>query len=148
MNTEKKEVAEIEVNNAQQLQSFDLSNKLPNLHDAKVLQMDLTSEYWTPETAGEFKLGFFQEIKHSTYTDEKTGETTELPCLVFLEQKENGEIRTIRNGSKRLVASIEEAVKDGKVTQGTALKFEFIGKQKNSTNGYNSDRWSVKPLIV
>ena len=53
-----------------QLQSFDLMGKLPNLADAKVIPADLTSEYWTPEKEGEFKLVFFQEIKNSTYTDE------------------------------------------------------------------------------
>lgn len=147
MSTENKEVAALEVK-SNQLPVYDLAGKLPNLHDAKVLPADLTSEYWTPEKEGEFKLGFFQEIKHSTYTDEKTGETIELPCVVFLEQKSTGELKTIRNGSKRLVASIEDAFKDGKISQGTPLKIEFSGKQKNSTNAFNSDRWSVKPLII
>lgn len=131
-----------------QLQSFDLMGKLPNLADAKVIPADLTSEYWTPEKEGEFKLVFFQEIKNSTYTDEKTGETIELPCVVFLEQKQNGELKTIRNGSKRLVASLEDAVHQGKISTGTPLRIEFLGKQKNATNAFQSDRWSVKPLFV
>lgn len=131
-----------------QLQSFDLMGKLPNLADAKVIPADLTSEYWTPEKEGEFKLVFFQEIKNSTYTDEKTGETIELPCVVLLEQKQNGELKTIRNGSKRLVASLEDAVHQGKISTGTPLRIEFLGKQKNSTNAFQSDRWSVKPLFV
>lgn len=131
-----------------QLPSFDLTGQLPNLSEAKVIPADLTSEYWTPEKENEFKLGFFQEIKNSTYTDEKTGETIELPCIIFIEQLQNGTLKTIRNGSKRLVASLEDALKENKITQGTPLRIEYLGKQKNATNSYQSDRWSVKPLLV
>ena len=130
-----------------QLQSFDLMGTLPNLSEAKVLPADLTSEYWTPEKEGESKLCFFQEIKNSTYTDEKTGETIELPCVVILEQKSTGVLATVRNGSKRLVASLEDAIHAGKISVGTPLKIEYVGKQKNATNAFQSDRWSVKPLI-
>ncbi|ODS87267.1 MAG: hypothetical protein ABS44_11665 [Chryseobacterium sp. SCN 40-13] len=130
------------------LPAFDLAGELPNLATAKVLPADLTSEYWTPEKAGEYKLCFFQEIKNSTYTDEKTGETIELPCAVILEQKENGVLATVRNGSKRLVASLEDAIHAGKIATGTPLKIEYMGKQKNATNAFQSDRWSVKPLII
>lgn len=130
------------------LQKFDLMSELPNLRRAQVIPADLTSEYWTPTENNEYKLVFFQEIKHSTYTDEKTGETIELPCVVLIEQNEKCELKTIRNGSKRLVASLEDAVKDGKISTGTPLKIEYLGKQKNATNGFQSDRWSVKPLFV
>jgi hypothetical protein len=140
------EVKTTEKNNS--LQSFDLRKDLPNLQEAKVMPVDLTSEYWTPTNAGENKLGFFQEIKSSTYTDDKTGETIELPCIIFLEQNEKGELKTVRNGSKRLVASLEDAVNTGKISQGTPLKIEYLGKEKNATNAFQSDRWSVKPLIV
>lgn len=131
-----------------QVQAFDLMGKLPNLQEAKVIPADLTSEYWTPEKEGEFKLTFFQEIKSSTYTDEKTGETIELPCVVLLEQKPSGELKTIRNGSKRLVASLEDALHAGKISVGTPIRVEYLGKQKNATNAFQSDRWSVKPLLV
>ena len=130
------------------LQKFDLLGELPNLRKAQIIPADLTSEYWTPTENGEFKLVFFQEIKHSTYTDEKTGETIELPCVVLIEQNEKGDLKTIRNGSKRLVASLDDAAKDGKISTGTPLKIEYLGKQKNATNGFQSDRWSVKPLFV
>ncbi|TWP31917.1 hypothetical protein ETU08_00215 [Apibacter muscae] len=129
------------------IQSFDLTENVPNLQEAIVLQADLTSEYWTPEREGEFKLVFFQEIKHSTYTDEQTGETIELPCVVFVEQKQTGELKTVRNGSKRLVASIEDALNGNIIRTGTPLRIEFLGKQKNSTNQFQSDRWSIKPLV-
>jgi hypothetical protein len=142
--SENKDLKTVEVN---LVQSFDLSKELPNLEDAKVLPMDLSSEYWTPETPGESKLCFFQEIKLSTYTDVNNGETIDLPCVILLEQK-NKILKTIRNGSKRLVASIEDAVAQGKVVQGSPLKIEFIAKEKNSTNSNKSDRWSIKPLLI
>lgn len=141
-------MSQLEKTSENQLQAFDLMGTLPNLADAKVIPADLTSEYWTPTKEGEFKLCFFQEIKSSTYTDEQTGETIELPCVVMIEQTNTGDLKTIRNGSKRLVASLEDAVNDGKIRQGTPLKIEYLGKQKNSTNSYQSDRWSVKPLLI
>lgn len=139
---------ELETNKPNQLQAFDLMGTLPNLQDAKVIPADLTSEYWTPTNIGESKLGFFQEIKHSTYTDEQTGETIELPCIVLLEQTSEGVLKSVRNGSKRLVASLEDALNSGKIKQGTPLKLEYLGKQKNTTNSFQSDRWSIKPLLV
>lgn len=141
-------MSQLEKTNENSLQSFDLMGSLPNLSEAKVIPADLTSEYWTPAQSGEFKLCFFQEIKNSTYTDEQTGETIELPCVVLLEQTITGDLKTIRNGSKRLVASLEEALTSSKIRQGTPLKLEYLGKQKNATNSFQSDRWSVKPLLV
>jgi len=130
-------------------QTFDLSGELPNLHeDANTLPVDLSSSYWTPETEGESKRGFYQRIENSIYEDEKTGEIIELPCVIFIAQDKNGNVTTVRNGSKRLVAAIEEAVNDGRITTGMPLLITFLGKQKNKTNQYMSDRWSVKPLIV
>ncbi|ALN97208.1 hypothetical protein LIT13_06520 [Flavobacterium psychrophilum] len=131
-----------------EIQSYDLLEELPNLQSAKILPIDLTSEYWTPEKEGETKLCFFQDIKSSSYTDEQTGETIELPCIIFLEQKETGELKTFRNGSKRLVASLQSAMNSGKIVAGTPLRIEYLGKQKNSTNAFKSDIWSVKPLII
>lgn len=91
--------------------AFDLSGKLPNLHtEAKEIPIDLSSSYWTPEREGDNMRGFFQRIENATYTNERTGEVIELPCIIFVAQNQNGEVTTIRNGSKRLVASIEEAV--------------------------------------
>ncbi|CAA7196716.1 hypothetical protein [Chryseobacterium potabilaquae] len=141
-------MSQLEKTNENQLQAFDLMGNLPNLLEAKVIPADLTSEYWTPSEPGEFKLCFFQEIKNSTYTNEQTGETIELPCIVLLEQTTLGDLKTIRNGSKRLVASLEDALHQGKIKAGTPLKIEYLGKIKNTTNTYQSDRWSVKPLLV
>lgn len=135
--------------NNQLVQAFDLSGTLPNLHtEAKELPIDLSSSYWTPEKAGDFKRGFYQRIEIATYVDEKTGEAIELPCIILIAQDEKGDVTTIRNGSKRLVAAIDEAVNDGRITLGMPLQITFLGEEKNKTNAYKSARWSVKPLIV
>jgi len=130
-------------------QAYDLGSELPNLHsEAKPLPIDLSSSYWTPEQINESKRGFYQRIETATYVDEKTGEAIELPCIIFVAQNEEGNVTTIRNGSKRLVAAIEEAVNDGRITEGMPLLITYLGEQKNKTNSYKSARWSVKPLIV
>jgi hypothetical protein len=130
------------------LQTYDLNAVLPNLSNAKPLNADFTSEYWTPKDVGEEKRCFFQKIAPSTYTDEKTGEQIELPCIVVLAQDKDGNVKTIRNGSRRLVACIEEAVNNGSISTGTPICISYLGEEKNKTNAYKSSRWSVKPLIV
>lgn len=122
---------------------------MPNLHEAKEAAIDFSSEYWTPENVGEYKLGIAMSIEDSIYEDQETGEEIALPCVIFIEQTPDGELRVIRNGSKRLVATIENAAKTGQIQLGrTPIKIIFKGKMKNSTNNFRSDRWSVKPLII
>jgi len=121
--------------------------ELPNLHTAEVSPRELSSEYWTPEDHGEYKVGVILEIKQENYEDAQ-GETVVLPCVIMLAQNEDLTFNTIRNGSKRLVATIEAAVESGEVVYGTtAVKIAYIGKKKNKTNSFQSDRWSVKPLV-
>lgn len=133
----------------QLVQTFDLSETLPNLHtEAKELPIDLSSSYWTPETVGESKRGFYQRIEQATYVNEATEETIILPCVILIAQDATGNVTTIRNGSKRLVASIEEAVNDGRISEGMPLQITYLGDEKNKTNAFKSARWSVKPLIV
>jgi hypothetical protein len=67
----------------------------------------------------------------------------------MISQKEDKSFETIRNGSKRFVATIESALDTGDIVLGqTPVKVTFTGQQKNKTNSYKSDRWSVKPLIL
>lgn len=122
---------------------------LPNLHKAQTSQRELSSEYWTPENDGEYKVGVIVGIKAENYTNEQTGEVIELPCMLMLSQNEDGSFNTIRNGAKRLVATIENAVTSGEISLGqTPVKIEYKGKTKNKTNQYLSDRWSIKPIIL
>lgn len=125
---------------------FDLAGNLPDLSAAKEVPADLTSEYWTPEKEGEFKLVFFQELKDSTCLDQETGEEIQLPCAFMIEQKEDRSLQTVRNGSKRLVGALDESLKSGAIERGTPLKITFLGAQKNKNNNFKSDRWSIRPL--
>lgn len=124
-------------------------DSLPNLHEAKVSLRELSSTYWTPELEGEYKVGVVIDIKEENYTDDKSGETVKLPCIIMLAQEEDGSFNTIRNGSKRLVATIESAIESGElVLAKTPIRLTFLGKRKNKTNQYQSDRWSVKPIVL
>ena len=121
---------------------------LPNLHEVEVSQKELSSEYWTPTEENEYKVGVIIGLGVENYTNEETGETVLLPCITMIAQNEDQSFSTIRNGSKRLVATIEKAVESGDVQFGTVpVKITYLGNKKNKTNSFKSDRWSVKPLI-
>jgi hypothetical protein len=128
--------------------AYDLTGDLPNLAEARTVQIDLSSTYWTPEVEGENIRCFFQRVEDSIYEDQKTGEQINLPCVIVIAQKQNGEIQTLRNGSKRLVAAVQDALEEGRINEGMPLIITFLGKQKNKTNSYLSDRWSIKPLML
>ena len=127
-------------------------NTLPDLSAAIEEPIELGYLYWTPVTIGEYKRGVVIGIENSYYdkVDDKTGEITELelPCVIFAEQKPDGTWIKISNGSKRLVAVIEAALKSGAIIAGqTPIQIKYMGKKKNSTNGFSSDTFEVKPLV-
>lgn len=123
--------------------------KLPNLHEAAVSPRELASEYWTPEGDGEYKVGVIMDIRKEDYPVEGTNERVELDCIIMLAQEEDGSFSTIRNGSKRLVATVLHAIESGEIVlEKTPIKITYTGKAKNKTNAFKSDRWSVKPLIL
>jgi hypothetical protein len=141
--TQSAEVAAPRPNNS----VFNLNDSitdLPDLSQAIEMPLDLMSDYWTPEHAGEFKFVFFDRIDISKVQDQQTGAQIDLECAYFLEQDANKEIKSLRNGSKRLVGALLSA----NVQRGTALKVTFMGKKNNRTNSYKSDNWSVKPLRI
>lgn len=122
---------------------------LPNLHEAEISERELSSEYWTPEKEGEYRVGVILEVAEENYTNDDTGEIVKLPCVIMLSQNKDLTFNTIRNGSKRLVATVEAAIEKGEVIpEKTPVRVTFIGNVKNKTNQFKSDRWSVKPLIV
>jgi len=131
--------------NALSTMTVDLSgDNLPSLEDAEVGPFDLSGNYWTPEKEGESKLAYFLEIKTRPVQDQENKDVVrDLPCAFFLE-KVDGEMQTICNGSKRLVACIE----NNNITKGTPLKITYLGKKKNSTNQFKSDSWKVNPLLI
>ena len=128
---------------------YDLGDPgtLPVLKDSKAMPIELSSTYWSPEDAGDSFKGFYQGIEPSTYEDRKTGEVIDLPCALFLIQQ-GDTVSTIRNGSKRLVAALEDAADRGRIGVGSPILVTFMGKKKNKRNEYTSDTWSIKPLIV
>ena len=126
-------------------------NQLPDLSLAIEEPIELGYQYWTPINIGEYKRGVVINIENSFYekTDDKTSEITEieLPCVIFAEQKPDGTWIKISNGSKRLVAVIENCLKTGSIIAGkTPIQIKYTGKKKNSTNGFSSDTFEVKPL--
>lgn len=125
------------------LQAVNLNGNLPDLSKAEVSPFDLMGDYWTPETVGESKRVFFDKISSREVADEKTGEAFDLQCAYFIEVV-NGEAKTITNGSRRLVGALEA----NKIQKGMPLLLTYKGKKKNSTNAYQSDSWSIKPLRV
>jgi len=127
-------------------------NSLPDLSTAIEEPIELGYLYWTPVNIGEFKRGVVIGIENSYYdkTDDKNGEITELelPCVIFAEQKPDGTWIKISNGSKRLVAVIEQCLKTGSIIAGkTPIQIKYMGKKKNSTNGFSSDFFEIKPLL-
>ena len=129
----------------QRFKTVDLDNAtaFPNLDDAQVLPMDLMSTYWTPEAANESKNVVFSHIDDSTLVDPDSGEVKTLRTAFFFEQKD-GEVRSVRNASKRLVGAIESNM----IARGTPLRITYLGKKKNVNNAFKSDDWAVKPLLI
>ena len=150
INSATQEVATRE-NSVMQIVSADLSNQagLPNLQDAKEIPIDLSGNYWTPENAGESKRMFFVEIKNQQVLSANgTGELIDLECAMFLEQKADGTVQTVVNGSRRLVGILEQYVQNGSISQGAPLLITYLGKRKNKTNSFQSDSWSIRPLLI
>jgi hypothetical protein len=124
------------------MEAVDVTDgNLPDLDDATEFPLDLMADYWTPANLQESKRVFFDCIKIRAILDQTTGEVIELPCAYFFEKK-GQDVKTISNGSKRLVGIFE----NGAIARGTPLLITYLGKKKGSKFYY--DDWSVKPLIL
>lgn len=117
---------------------------IPDLNAMTAMPFDLMSDYWTPEKAGESKRLVFDSIRSRMVKDMQTGEPVELECAFFFERSGDGEVKTVCNGSRRLVGVIEGY----DIQRGAPMLITYMGKQKNRTNSFFSDIWSVKPLII
>ncbi|RNC66440.1 hypothetical protein [Proteiniphilum sp. X52] len=136
-------------NNVFETQKIDLNGKLPDLQNANEMPIDLCGNYWTPEKEGEVKRLYFVEIKpQKVLSSSGTGEIIDLDCAVFLEQRPDGTVQTITNGSRRLVGVLESYMLQGVIGHGTPLQITYMGKRKNKSNNFSSDSWSIKPLII
>lgn len=116
-----------------------------DLSEFEVASCDLAFEYWSPEKEGEQKRLVFQCIQTRSVPDHNNdGREVSLPCAVFLCPGESaGEIKTIVNGSKRLVAVFENNL----IAEGTPVQITYKGKKRNRTNANMSDDWSVVTLV-
>ena len=124
-----------------------------NLNDAVESDMPLGSSYWTPIDKGEVKRGVVVSLEIQSYDkfDDNTGEHSvlELPVVVLAVQQSDLSWERISNGSKRLVATIEQSVKNGTISLfKTPIQIKFLGKRKNTTNGFSCDDFEVKTLII
>lgn len=129
-------------------QMLDTENLDPTdmdaLDNAQEAPVDLTQEYWTPENIGESRRMVFTGIHDRDIIDSETGELERtLPCAFFL-YKDGEDVKTVCQGSKRLVGAFE----NGKIKKGAPVSVTYLGRKKNKTNQYQSDQWSVKPLLI
>jgi hypothetical protein len=119
------------------------SADIPDLSDADVMPIELTTLYWTPENKGDEKRVYFDCFKTRLMPVLREGDEAEvLPCAFFYEKTADG-IISLCNASKRLVAALEGNF----VQRGTPLLITYMGKKKNTTNQFMGDSWSVKPLV-
>lgn len=140
-NSESKDLAESK--QSALIISADIENgDLPDLDEAVEYPVDLLSEYWTPANAGERKNLYFAKIDSRSVIGEK-GEIKELTTAYFIEKK-NGIAKSVANASRRLVGALQDA----HVEPGMAVSITYLGKQKNKTNSFSSDNWSIKPLMI
>lgn len=145
----KTDLANQENKSAFEVAAFDLKSGLPNLNEANEMPVDLCGNYWSPEKEGESKRMFFVEIKQQKVLSANgNGEIIDLDCAAFLEQRPDGTIQTVTNGSRRLVGVLEQYIESGAIRQGTPLQITFNGKRKNRTNNFSSDSWSIRPLLI
>lgn len=122
------------------LQMVPLDPKnIDQLETFEKAEIDLISNYWTPETVGETKRVIFDRLGVTKVLDNGTGEVIDLECAFFF-VKENGATKQLVNGSKRLVGALAS------LPQYTPLQITYLGKKSNSTNSFKSDHWVVNPL--
>ena len=113
------------------------------LQAAEVQPIDLSSEYWTPES-GESKRLIFQGLKSETSVDTRSGEEVELLVAYFYEAISATEGKIIRNASRRLVGVFESAtwIEPGK----EMFLITYLGKKKFN-NGNLGDNWKVQRMV-
>ncbi|CAB4126590.1 hypothetical protein UFOVP81_7 [uncultured Caudovirales phage] len=133
MNSNSKELAPLQ---SHSLEMVDLT-KRPTIN--------LTIEYWSPQTIGEFKncvVLYVGDVISPSYNDPKVG--VELRTLVIAAQ-ENGVMRRYKNSSKLLVSTIEDALNAGEILPNqTWLKITYLGERRNKTNSFKSRMFSVE----
>lgn len=112
------------------------------LEEAEVVPINLSSEYWTPQSIGESKKVMFDRIDiQQTLSLDGSGEIIDLECVFFF-VKENGSVKQMCNGSKRLVGSLQNLG----AKRGAALEITYTGTKKNKSGPFSSATWDIHPL--
>lgn len=119
-------------------------NNLPDLAKATPEVVDMMGEYWSPQEVGESRRLFFFGLNIENVIDMESGESRELLVVQFVESDGKGGVRSVRNGSRRLVGIFESFERS--IRQGDAFEITYLGKKKNKNNSRISDNWSVKRL--
>ena len=124
-----------------QTETVNIHGDLPDLGKARIKDVNLALEYWTPQEEGESKLLIFmhvvQEDQIPDFNDPKN--LVKRDCAYFIEQTEQG-FQILRNASSRLV-SIARHFLEGEVYQIT-----FKGMRPNKTNSNKSNYWAIQPV--
>lgn len=134
----------MENNNTQAVATVDFRH-LPDLSQAEAEPIELSGEYWTPEKEGETRRLFFVGLNMENVVEMESGDTRELLVAQFAENID-GNLRAVRNGSRRLVGIFESFA--ATIKPGDPFEITYLGKRKNVSNSYKSDNWSVKRLII
>ena len=130
--------------NKEAVATVDFRN-LPDLSQAEPEPVELSGEYWTPEKEGETRRLFFVGLNVENVVDMESGETRDLLVARFAENVD-GNLRAVRNGSRRLVGIFESFA--ASIKPGDPFEITYLGKKKNASNSFRSDNWSVKRLIL
>jgi hypothetical protein len=124
------------------------SGRLPDLSTAQVFPVDLVSEYFSPTTEGESIRCIFFKIDTATAADQQTGDPIDLECVFFAVPDEKGNARIFRNGSRQLVGTIVDGLRQGRIATGSPLEITWKGKRKAKQGNKFYDSWSVVALIL
>ena len=125
--------------------------QLPRLLDAKVSPMPIDVSYLKVKdmTQGDFINGFVWGIFSTTIVDPRTGEMKELPCLFFLQEKNDGSYEKVQTASKALVGKVETMIKNGEIfpkNRACPVRIVYDGIKTGAKNDYAS--WRIFPIIL
>jgi len=122
------------------------ADDIPDLDTMPTVPMSLSSEYWTPEAEHEGmrteksqRNMFFLGVITTTDVDQDTGEQKTMKAAYFL-WKRNGVVLRVRNATARLIGTMQ----DNNIPVGQGVEVTYLGKEKNKTNSFSSDKWDVK----
>ncbi|WP_278844693.1 hypothetical protein [Alistipes communis] len=119
--------------------------QMPDLSKAQPAPLEISSEYWSPKEKGEKRRMFFMDLRSEKSIDEQSGQDIDLLVAYFVEPVD-GRKRVVRQASRRLTAVFENFQKT--IRPGMAFEITYLGKERNATNSFMSDRWAIVPLKV